>query len=180
VFERLDHAGLDARAFGRVKLAVVGSATSGLLAQHGLRADLVPEEFTGAALAEALGRGSGRVLLPRVEGAPPDLVEALSGAGWNVREVTAYRNLPAGKDSLGAAVVASGRFDVVTFTSASTVRNFLAIAGPPEDLGGAVACIGPVTAEAARSAGLKVDVVAEEHTVAGLVRAVTERFGRAR
>nr|MDQ3915585.1 uroporphyrinogen-III synthase [Actinomycetota bacterium] len=119
----------------------------------------------------------GRVLLPRVEGAPGDLVDALSAAGWSARAVTAYRNLPAGADSLGAAVVASGRFDVVTFTSASTVRNFLAIAGsPPVD--GHVACIGPVTADAARDAGLSVDVVAEEHTVPGLVEAIVARFGR--
>ncbi|HEV2754241.1 MAG TPA: uroporphyrinogen-III synthase [Actinomycetota bacterium] len=177
VFERLDHAGLDSRAFGRVKVAAVGSTTAGLLAGRGIRADLVPPEFTGAAVAESLGRGSGRVLLPRVEGAPPDLVDALSGAGWNVREVVAYRNLPASGDSLGAAVVASGRFDVVTFTSASTVRNFIAIAGSPPEAGH-VACIGPVTAEAARAAGLRADVVAEEHTVPGLVRALLERFGR--
>lgn len=177
VFERIDHAGLDSRALGRVKVAAVGSMTAGILEARGIRADLVPPEFTGAAVAAALGRGSGRVLLPRVEGAPGDLVEALSGAGWTVRQVTAYRNLPASGDSLGAAVVASGRFDVVTFTSASTVRNFLAIAGSPPETGH-VACIGPVTAEAARSAGLRVDVVAEEHTVPGLVAALVARFGR--
>jgi uroporphyrinogen III methyltransferase/synthase len=177
VFERIDDAGLDSRALGRAKVAAVGGTTAGLLAGRGVRADLVPPEFTGAAVAEALGRGSGRVLLPRVEGAPRDLVDALGAAGWNVREVAAYRNLPASPDSLGAAVVASGRFDVVTFTSASTVRNFLAIAGSlPET--GHVACIGPVTAEAARSAGLRVDVVADEHTVPGLVQAIIGRFGR--
>lgn len=180
VFERLDAAGLDTRAFGRVRVAAVGSATSGLLRKRGLRADLVPPEFTGAAVAGALGRGSGRVLLPRVEGAPPELVDALSGSGWTVREVATYRNLLAGKDSLGAAVVSSGRYDVVTFTSASTVRNFLAIVRPPEDSNAAVACIGPVTADAARSAGLHVDVVAEEHTIPGLVQAITDRFGRVR
>ncbi|MFN2588168.1 MAG: uroporphyrinogen-III synthase [Actinomycetota bacterium] len=177
VFGRLDHASLDARALGRVKVAAVGSSTGDALARRGVRADLVPPEFTGAAVAEALGRGSGRVLIPRVEGAPSDLVDALSGAGWNVRAVTAYRNLPAGKDSLGAAVVASGRFDVVTFTSASTVRSYLSIAGPPPD-DVHVACIGPSTAEAARAAGLRVDVVGQEHTVPGLVRALVDRFGR--
>ncbi|MDQ3983309.1 MAG: uroporphyrinogen-III synthase [Actinomycetota bacterium] len=176
VFARLEHASLDARAFGRVRVAAVGSSTAGLLAQRGIRADLVPAEFTGASVAKALGRGSGRILLPRVQGAPEDLVDALSGAGWNVREVVAYRNVPARKDSLGAAVVESGRYDVVTFTSASTVRSFVALAGTAAGRG--VACIGPVTAEAARESGLTVDVVSGEHTVEGLVRALVERFGR--
>ncbi|MDQ3952061.1 MAG: uroporphyrinogen-III synthase [Actinomycetota bacterium] len=196
VFERLDHARLDARAFGRAKVAAVGRTTAGLLAQHGIRADLVPAQFTAAAVAEALGRGSGRILLPRVEGAPRDVVDALSAAGWSVREVPAYRNLPAGRDSPGASAVATRRFDVVTFTSASTVRNFLAVAGTPEQLGlesrpvasasgqeqrgggnRSVACIGPVTSAAASEAGLRVDVVAEEHSVPGLVRAIVDRFG---
>ncbi|HEX2196336.1 MAG TPA: uroporphyrinogen-III synthase [Actinomycetota bacterium] len=196
MFERLDHARLDARAFGRSKVAAVGRTTAGLLAQHGIRADLVPPKFTAEAIAEALGRGSGRILLPRVEGAPRDVVDALSSSGWSVREVPAYRNLPAGRDSPGASAVATRRFDVVTFTSASTVSNFLAVAGTPEQLGlearpaasasgheqkgggnRAVACIGPVTAAAAIEAGLRVDVVADEHSVPGLVRAIVDRFG---
>jgi uroporphyrinogen III methyltransferase/synthase len=177
VFERLHRADLDSRAFGRSKVAAVGNATAGLLTRRGIRPDLVPPQFTGAAVAEALGRGSGRVFLPRAEGAPRELVEALTANGWSVREVAAYRNVPAGDDSAyPAAVVREGRFDVVTFTSASTVRNFVAIAGT--EVRGHVACIGPVTADAARDAGLRVDVVAEEHTVPGLVRALVERFGR--
>ena len=186
VFERLDKASLDARAFGRVKVAAVGTTTANVLARRGIVADLVPAEFTGEAMVEALGRGSGRVLLPRVHGAPHDVVETLAGSGWNAREVSAYRNVPGGKDSLGAAVVGSGRFDVVTFTSASTVRNFLAVVGSPEEVGlerggaagGSVACIGPVSAAAAEKAGLRVDVVAAEHTAEGLASALLERFGR--
>lgn len=185
VFGRIAHASLDARAFGRSKVAAVGSTTAGLLAHHGIRADLVPAKFTAADVAGALGRGSGRILLPRAEGAPPDVVDALSSNGWNVREVVAYRNLPAGRDTPGASAIATRRFDVVTFTSASTVRNFLAVAGTPDTLGleaggggnRAVACIGPVTAAAATEAGLRVDVVAEEHSVPGLVRALVDRFG---
>jgi uroporphyrinogen-III synthase len=194
-FERIAHASLDARAFGRSKVAAVGSTTAALLAQRGIRADLVPPKFTAAAVAEAMGRGSGRILLPRVQDAPADVVEALSANGWSVREVPAYRNLPASNDTPGASAVATRRFDVVTFTSASTVRNFLAVAGTPETLGletrpvasasgqeqrggnRAVACIGPVTAAAASEAGLRVDVVAEEHSVPGLVRALVDRFG---
>jgi uroporphyrinogen-III synthase len=185
VFERIAHARLDARAFGRSKVAAVGNTTAGLLMQHGIRADLVPAKFTAAEIAAGLGRGSGRVLIPRVEGAPPDVVNVLSASGWSVREVTAYRNLPASRHTPGAAAVATRRFDVVTFTSASTVRNFLAVAGAPQELGleaggggnRAVACIGPVTATAAAEAGLRVDVVAEEHSVPGLVQALVDRFG---
>ena len=208
-FERLAHANLDARAFGRSKVAAVGSTTAGLLMRHGIRADLVPPKFTAEAIAETLGRGSGRILLPRVQDAPQEVVDALSSNGWNVREVAAYRNLPADRDTPGASAVATRRFDVVTFTSASTVRNFLLVAGAPDELGlearpvatappraeraipsasgqghkggggnRAVACIGPVTAAAATEAGLRVDVVAEEHSVPGLVQALVERFGR--
>lgn len=185
LFERLSHAKLDARAFGRSSVAAVGSTTAGLLMRHGIRADLVPPKFTAAAIAEALGRGSGRILLPRVQDAPQDVVDALSSNGWSVREVAAYRNLPADRDTPGASAVATRRFDVVTFTSASTVRNFLQVAGTPQELGleaggggnRAVACIGPVTAAAATEADLRVDVVAGEHSVQGLVDALVERFG---
>jgi uroporphyrinogen III methyltransferase / synthase len=176
-FARLDAAGRDSRAFAPVAIAAVGDSTAAALRARGLHADLVPESFTGAALATALGAGSGRLLLPRVAGAPRALAGALEEAGWKVDEVAAYRNVPADRSDAGIAEVVAGRFDIATFTSASTVRNLGELAAPDElGLGAAgprrVACIGPVTAEAAHATGFRVDVVAEPHTIDGLVTAI--------
>jgi uroporphyrinogen III methyltransferase / synthase len=176
-FARLDVAGRDSRAFASAAIAAVGDSTAAALRARGIRADLVPETFTGTALATALGGGAGRLLFPRAADAPRALFDALEGAGWKVNEVAAYRNVPADRSAPGMAEVVAGRFDVATFTSASTVRNLAAIASPDElGLGAAgprgVACIGPVTAEAARASGFRVDVVAEPHTIDGLVAAI--------
>ncbi|HEX2235868.1 MAG TPA: uroporphyrinogen-III synthase, partial [Actinomycetota bacterium] len=156
------------------------------LRARGIAPDLVPRRHTGEDLAGVLGRGTGRVLLPRVEGAPRALVDDLVDAGWEVDEVAAYRNVPADP---GPALeeVRAGRFDAVVLTSGSTARGFVDAAGPPEGLGLApgqhpervVACIGPRTAAAAAEAGLRVDAVAREHTTAGTVKALESGLGAA-
>ena len=176
-FERLEAAGKDARALSGIRVATVGSTTESSVRRFGIRPELVPPSFTGEDLAAALGSGAGRVLLPRAEGAPRALVDALEEAGWKVDEVTAYRNVPAAATSPGIAEVLAGSFDVMTVTSGSTVRNLAALASA-DDLGlgpdgeRRVACIGPTTADAARALGFRVDVVAEPHTIEGLVAAV--------
>jgi uroporphyrinogen-III synthase len=172
-------------ALDATRVAAVGRATAGALAERGLRADLVPPAFTGSSLATALGRGPGRVLLPRAEDAPPALVQALRAAGWDPEDVAAYRNVVAAR-SRAADLVQAGEFDAVTFTSGSTARNFAAVVGSPSALGLApggpkvVACIGPQTASVARAAGYAVDVVAPEHTAAGLVDALTDHLAQTR
>ena len=179
-FERLDHALFDARAFGRTRVAAVGTATADALRRHGIRADFVPDVFTGETLAETMGRGVGRVLIPRAAVAPPEMVEVLDAAGFVTEEVVAYRNVPASPDSPEAKDVTAGNFDVVTFTSGSTVHSFVEIIGPPPNLGlgrddpveRVVACIGPKTAAAARLQGFRLDIVSEEHTARGLVDAI--------
>ncbi|GAC1312456.1 MAG: uroporphyrinogen-III C-methyltransferase [Acidimicrobiales bacterium] len=163
----------DARALAGTKIAVVGTATAAALAGYRLMADLVPERFVAEALVEAFPAGTGRVVLPQAGGARPVLAEGLRAKGWTVDAVTAYRTVPTEPDEKEARRAAAA--DAITFTSSSTVTNYLAtgIAVPP-----VVACIGPVTARTATDAGLRVDVVAAPSTVDGLIEALTRRLAR--
>jgi uroporphyrinogen III methyltransferase / synthase len=173
-------AGHDLRALGGVRIGCIGPATADALAASGVRADVVPERYVAEGLEEALRahdmRGA-RVLLPRAAGARTLLPEALGRRGAHVDDVESYRTEPdaAGAESV-RALLARRALDVVTFTSPSTVQNLVAAVGA--ELGGArVAVIGPVTAAAARAAGLSVWLEAEEHTIPGLVEALARRLG---
>jgi uroporphyrinogen III methyltransferase/synthase len=162
-------AGLDARAFGGARLAAIGPGTAEALAAGNLAADLVPDRFVAEALAEAFPEGPGRVLLARAAVARGALPERLRARGWDVDVVEAYRTepVPLGRDEAEALAGA----EIVTFTSSSTVTNFLRAVGdrpvPP-----VVAAIGPITAATARDHGLTVDVEADVHTIPGLVDAL--------
>jgi uroporphyrinogen III methyltransferase/synthase len=169
----------DGRSLGSARLAVVGPASAQALASHRLVADLVPDEATARALVEAMpsapvGEGSsGRVLFPRAVEARDVVAPGLRAKGWAVTEVDAYRTVTAGPSDgvTEAALDAASNADVITFTSPSTVARYLALAGARR-MAPVVACVGPVTAEAARAAGLDVDVVADDHTAAGIVSAL--------
>ncbi|MGI8708814.1 MAG: uroporphyrinogen-III synthase [Actinomycetota bacterium] len=191
-FQRLGRAELDARAFGRTKVAAVGSTTEKVLDEHGIRADFVPESFTGEALAETMGRGLGRVLIPRAELAPREMLEILESAGFIPEEVVAYRTVVASRRATEARDIAAGGFDVVTFLSGSTATGFVGVFGPPTVLdlgpsdgsdssdgsGRTVAAIGPKTAEVAADLGFRVDVVAPDHTAEGLIEALAAYLSR--
>lgn len=166
--------GRDDRALATTEIGAVGDRTVAALAVHGLIADLVPSTFTGAAWADAVGEGTGKILLPRVEGAPDELSTALSARGWDVDEVAAYANIPGTPSPKSIERVRAGEVDIITFTSASTARNFSTVVGPIADLERAptIVCIGPSTAAAAEEAGLVVAAVAEPHNTDGLVAAV--------
>jgi uroporphyrinogen-III synthase len=182
-FKRVVATRHDARAFGRTRVAAVGTATADALRERGIHPDLVPPKFTSDDLVTAIGHGTGGVLIPRAANAPNSMVPQLRAVGWTPEEVVAYRNVPPRETSPGLEAVRAGAFDVVTFTSASTARNFVKLAGAPASLGlspkdppgRVVACIGPVTAAEAEKRGLRVDVVASEHTVEGLVAALVDR-----
>ena len=165
----------DARALGPVRVAAIGPGTADALAEFGVTADLVPDRFVAEALLDAVPDGQGRVLLPRAAVARDVLPAGLEAKGWDVDVVEAYRTEPAAPSE--AALEAAATADAITFTSSSTVTNFLAVAGA-DRVPGLVACIGPVTADTARAAGLRVDVVAEEHTIDGLVDALCAALGR--
>lgn len=166
----------DARAFGAAKVAAIGPGTAEALAAGNIVVDLVPERFVAESLLEAFpaaDAGGGRVLLARAAEARDVLPDGLRDAGWSVDIVEAYRTVLGTPTEEELAAVAGA--DVVTFTSSSTVRNFLSVVGggsvPP-----IVACIGPITAATAREHDLKVDVEATEHTIDGLVDALVQHF----
>jgi uroporphyrinogen III methyltransferase/synthase len=165
--------------FGSVKVAAVGSVTAEALVDLGVEPTLVPNKFTGEALSHEIGPGFGKMLFPRVADGPRTVIEEMMHLGWAVDEVPAYRNVVARPDAPEAVAIVAAEFDVVTFTSGSAARNFAALISPL-DVGLAlqdpsskkVVCIGPSTARVAREAGLRVDAVASEYTVEGLIDAI--------
>ena len=161
----------------RTRIAAVGSATQQALSEKGIATDLVPEEYTGESVAAGIGSTGGRVLLPRVQGAPREIVIAFERNGWDVDEVIAYRNdLPESSSEFPAA------FDAITFASGSAARNLATMVGVHEqrldtvDGSRLVVCIGPKTAAEAERAGLKVDVIAAVHTDEGMVSALEDHL----
>jgi uroporphyrinogen III methyltransferase/synthase len=175
--DRMNEKGVEIEALARPKIAAIGPATAQALAGYGLRVDYMPQVYLAEEIATGIGDVAGqRILLPRVERAPKQLAQALRGKEAAVDEVTAYRTLAVGAPDELKALFEDGQIDIVTFTSSSTVRNLVAnLPGPtPATVLSRclVACIGPVTARAAKRLGIRVDVVAEEHTIAGLVEAI--------
>ena len=176
---RLFELGLDARAFGTAKVAAIGEVTAAAVRDHlGLRVDLCPTAFVAEALADALaeaGEVAGRrYLLLRADIARPLLRERLVAGGATVADVPIYDTRPVtvAPAELSDALDA-GEVDWVTFTSSSTVRNFLGLIGDPARLGTAkLASIGPVTTRTLREAGLTPTVEAERFDLGGLVAAV--------
>jgi uroporphyrinogen III methyltransferase/synthase len=183
-FRRLREAGRDARAFAGARVCAIGPGTAAALAAHGLRADLVPEEFVAESVVEALRlhlRPGNRVLVPRAESARPELVEGLRSCGAKVAEVTLYHAaVPKEAPAEALEMLRRGAIDIVTFASSSAVTNLLKLLGGDTAplKGPLIACIGPVTARAAREAGLEVRVESREHTIPGLVRALQDHFSR--
>ena len=177
-FERgLAPAGLDARAFVGARVAAIGPGTAGALGERGIRVDLLPERFVAESLLEAFpdpGTPGARVLLARAEQARDILPDGLRARGYSVDVLPVYRTVTAAPDAQALARVRAGDVSVITFTSSSTVRNFVDVVGPFACAQPLVASIGPVTSETARDHGLRVDIEAEEHTIPGLVAAVVE------
>jgi uroporphyrinogen III methyltransferase/synthase len=180
--KRLHHHGLDLRAVPRdAKVAAIGPATAERTERAGLRVDVVPGEYRAEALIEALGThplAGERVLIPRAKLAREILPEKLREAGAEVVIPPAYESVPSseGKGELSPRLQ-SGEIDCVTFTSSSTVENFVGAFGAEEAARllaeSRVACIGPITAGTARKYGLKVDAEARKYTIPGLIEAVT-------
>ncbi len=170
----------DTRALGGVQVAAIGPGTADALARYRVVPDLVPERFVAESLLAAFpapgpAPPGGRVLLARAAVARDVVPEGLRAAGWAVDVVEAYRTRPA-EVATGALDAASGA-DAVTFTSSSTVTNYLAVAGR-ERVPPVVVCIGPVTAATAREHGLTVSVEAEVHSIDGLVDALVSHLGK--
>jgi uroporphyrinogen III methyltransferase / synthase len=181
VREKFEEYGLDARAFAGVKVAAVGEQTAASLRAFGISPDLMPE---GDQSAEGLANSwpaydslldpINRVLLPRADIATEGLVARLTELGWEAEDVTAYRTVRAAPPPAPIReAIKGGGFDAVLFTSSSTVRNLIGIAGKPHAVT-VIAVIGPETAKTAAEFGLRVDVVAPKPSAVLLVEALAE------
>ena len=173
LFGAMAEAGRDARALANATVAAIGPGTEAELAAHGIHADVVPKEFVAEALAEALADVpvKGRpVLVARAAEARDVLPDALRERGAKVDVVTLYETVAEPPDP--EAVEAAQSADYLTFTSSSTVRNLVAALDGRLPEGIRIVSIGPVTSEAARDAGLGVDIEAERHDIDGLIEAL--------
>ncbi len=179
VREKFEEYGLDARAFSGLKVAVVGDVTAHALQAWGIEPDLVPEgEQSAAGLAAEFPPYDdvldpiNRVFLPRADIATETLAAGLVALGWEVEDVTAYRTVRAAPPAAPVReAIKTGKFDAVVFTSSSTVRNLVGIAGKPHP-STIIAVIGPATAKTCEEHGLRVDVVAGKPTAVDLADAL--------
>jgi uroporphyrinogen III methyltransferase/synthase len=186
--ERLLHTPRDLRALRNALLCAVGPATRDRLANFGLKVDLVPAEHRAEGVVRAISEANDvrglRVLLPRADIGRELIGDELRRQGAEVTEVVAYRTVIAEPEREGEPdiyrMLLERRIDVVTFTSASAVRNFVRVLGaePAADLLRAtiVASIGPVTAEAAALANIETSIMPTDHTVPALVDAIVKYF----
>jgi uroporphyrinogen III methyltransferase / synthase len=191
VWEKFAEFGLDARAFSGVKIACVGAATAEKVRSFGINPELVPsiDEAQESSSEGLLGifppyddvlDPVDRVLLPRADIATETLAAGLRDRGWEIDDVTAYRTVRAAPPPAPIReAIKTGGFDAVCFTSSSTVRNLVGIAGKPHART-IVACIGPQTAETAREFGLRVDVQPSEARVPALVDALAAHAAKLR
>jgi uroporphyrinogen III methyltransferase/synthase len=183
VCEKFEQCGLDARSFAGLRVAAIGSQTAQALRTFGVIADLVPAgEQTSLGLLDEFpdydeqSDPINRVFLPRADIATDTLVAGLTELGWEVDDITAYRTVRAAPPAAPIReAIKSGGFDAVLFTSSSTVRNLIGIAGKPH-ASTVIACIGPATAATAEEHGLRVHVRAEKPSVAELAAALA-RYG---
>ncbi|AXK33099.1 bifunctional uroporphyrinogen-III C-methyltransferase/uroporphyrinogen-III synthase [Streptomyces armeniacus] len=186
VREKFEEYGLDARAFAGIKVAAVGEQTAAALVEFGVKPDLVPSgEQSAAGLLEdwppydPVFDPIDRVFLPRADIATETLVAGLIELGWEVDDVTAYRTVRASPPPAETReAIKGGGFDAVLFTSSSTVRNLVGIAGKPHNVT-IIACIGPATAKTAEEHGLRVDVLSPEPSVHKLAEALAD-YGQKR
>ncbi|MEY2481040.1 MAG: uroporphyrinogen methyltransferase / synthase [Verrucomicrobiota bacterium] len=166
----------DGRELGPARIAAIGPATAQRVRDFHLHVDLQPEEFVAEAIVREFQKEGGvenlRILLARAEKARDVLPKELSRLGAIVDEGLAYRTLPETRDDTGARrrLLEEGA-DMITFTSSSTVENFLALGLPwPKEM--KIASIGPITSKTARDHGLKVNVEAQRHDIPGLIEVI--------
>jgi uroporphyrinogen III methyltransferase/synthase len=182
-FQRLYALDLDARWFKDIRIGVIGPATAEAIARHGLHPDYMPEKYTSQGFLanfDSQNITGCRVLLPRTDIATRELPDGIAKLGAEVYEVTTYRTTSVKANPKRQQMLLNGEIDIITLTSPSTVANLLTLLGSEWQTidRTKVVCIGPTTAAAATEAGLRVDIVAEEHTIYGLVEAMETYFQR--
>ncbi|MCP9455394.1 MAG: uroporphyrinogen-III C-methyltransferase [Nitrospira sp.] len=185
---RVWNCGFDARCLAGRQICCIGPRTAHELEKFGVKADVIPTEYQAEGILEALKESnvqSVRVLIPRAEVAREVLPDTLRARGAHVDVVPVYRTVvPNGTGESWKRLLGEGRVDVVTFTSSSTVRNFVTMIGGKEQAVSllrsvVVAVIGPITAKTAEEMGLTVSVMPETNTIPALVNAIV-RYYRSR
>jgi uroporphyrinogen III methyltransferase/synthase len=178
--DALKRAGADIRKLGPARIAAIGPETARAAERIGLRVDFTPSRYVAEQLIEEFPESvaNRRILIARAREAREVLPERWREQGARVDVLPVYETVP---DREGVAdlreQIISGGVDAVTFTASSTVYGFMERFGDLDLSRMSVACIGPITAQSARQAGLRVDVEAEEFTVSGLVAALRRYFG---
>ena len=184
-FDRIAAIGGDIRDWHRAKFAAIGPQTAKTLTEHGVRVASIPAEYRAEAVVDALaatGIAGKRILLPRAAGARALLPEQLRSLGAVVEEVITYQSIaPAQHVEELRQLLTQGAVDVITFTSSSTVHNFVAAVGT--DAAALlthvqVGCIGPITADTARSYGMTVAIQPDAYTVPAFVDAIVQQLQR--
>jgi uroporphyrinogen III methyltransferase/synthase len=179
---RLRELGKDIRDLKGLRICTIGPATAAKIEVLGIRVDLVPDDYISEGVVRAfqdIDIKGNRILLPRAEMARDVIPEGLAKLGATVDVVTAYRTVNSGRKRGDIEpLINEGKVDVITFTSPSTVINFIEIMGkdfiiPPQVK---IACIGPVTAAAVQKAGLRIDIMQESYTIPALVETMAEYF----
>ena len=173
--DRLKAIEQDIRELKGIRIFTIGPKTAEAVRDLGIRVDVVPENFVAESLIESIENIKGqRFLLPRAKVAREILPEQLRKMGAVVDVVPAYQTiLPSPSTSALEKRLKEGSIDVITFTSSSTVKNFLTLMGDKSEIKKAkIACIGPITAKTAQDAGLNVDIMPEQYTVSSLLDAI--------
>jgi len=183
-FKRLFAIGKDVRALHHLNIATIGPETARKLFDFGLKSDIIPQSYRAESVVDAFAQTAlkgARILLPRAEKARSLLPRELTRMGALVNDITVYRtrSVVENKDRLTKQLEA-GAVDLITFTSSSTVENFKSLL-PSHRFdqliaGMTVACIGPITADTAKSLGFDVHIVAESFTIPGLCAAITQYY----
>ena len=187
-FQRLFAKGKDVRILGNIRTAAIGPATAEALAGYGITTDIVPENYRAESVVDAfrsetvIGK---KILLPRAREARPILPVELEKMGAKVDEIEAYyTKISRVNEDLLISGLEDASIDMITFTSSSTVKNFMAMLPADEKEWKALmknvvtACIGPITADTAKELGLDVHIVADEYTISGLCKAVLDYFNK--
>jgi len=183
-FERIKSLGLDLRELKGVKICAVGSMTARAVESYGLRVDLTPKEFRAEGLVSALGKKGikgKRFILPRALKAREVIPTEIERLGGKIDVVPTYKTVKPAKEAGSLRdLLLGGEVDCITFTSASTVNNFVSVFKRTELVellkSSRIACIGPITAEAAKGYGINVDIMPKVYTIAALTEAMAEYY----
>jgi len=180
-FNRLYYKGWDSRHLSSVKFCAIGSTTKSSLAEHGIKADFVPDNFTSEHVVRAFAGYNlhdEHILLPRSEIADAKLPDGLRSMGAHVDEAAVYRTTIPEESRRNVDHLIGPGIDATIFASSSSVINLMSLLGNDASRlsQSSIICIGPVTAQTARDRGLKVDVVPQEHTIQGIVEILEGHF----